>query len=82
MAMRNLLHQSKLGAFERWLENDGWTICAVKGFYEVLRAKKNGRYLLVYRKLDAKEHYSVMDADCGIVRKFLAAERRKSDGKL
>ena len=79
MAIRNILHQSKLDAFKDWLVEDGWTICDPKGIYEVLRAKKNLKYLLIYRQLDAKEHYSVLDADCHIVRKFLASQKEKKE---
>ena len=79
MATRNLLHQSKLGDFTEWLVLDGWKIHPSKGLYEVLRAKKHDRLLIVYRKADAKEHYSVMDKDCGVVRAFLRSMRYDND---
>lgn len=78
MAQRCLLHISKLEAFSEWLEKDGWQICDTKGFYEVLRAKKEKRWLIVYRKLDVKEHYSILDKDYGIVRSFLKSQKVKT----
>lgn len=79
MALRNLLHVSRLEAFKEWLINDGWRICSKRGIYEVLRAKKGDRWVIVYRKTDAEEHYSVRDADCSIVRRFI--REAKTDGK-
>lgn len=79
MATRNLLHQSRLEAFREWLVKDGWQIHDPTGIYEVLRAKKGGRWLILYRKDSATEHYSVRDVDCSIVRHFL--RWRKENGK-
>jgi hypothetical protein len=77
MATRNLLHKIHLEAFKEWLKNDGWAILdGARGLYEVIRAKKGDRWLIVYRKADAKEHYSVRDVDCGIVRNFLRRKKR------
>ena len=71
MGNRHLLHMNKLEKFKQWLELDGWEIQANKDLFEVLRARKDGRYLIVYRKLDASEHYSIKDADAPVVRRFL-----------
>ena len=78
MANRHTLHKSKLTAFSDWLISDGWKIEDTKGFYEVLRAKKGKRVLIVYERLDMKEHYSLSDHDNCIVRRFLR-ERRKGE---
>ena len=77
MANRHILHKSKLTAFRDWLISDGWEIQDTKGFYEVLRAKKGKRVLIVYERLDMKEHYSLADRDCPIVRQFLNKERKR-----
>ena len=73
MANRCLLHKSKLEPFKNWLEERGWTIEQTKGDYEVLRARYSERQqpLIIYEKLDAKEHLSITDKDANIVRAFL-----------
>ena len=73
MADRYRLHKSKLEDFKNWLINDGWTIENPKGTWEVLRARKEGRKnpLLVYTKMDAKEHLSVMDRDRSVLGAYL-----------
>lgn len=78
MANRNTLHISKLDAFKEWLVKDGWELEEPKGRYEVLRARKPGRKnpLLVYEKLDAKEHLSLMDRDTGVVGAFLRDSKK------
>lgn len=79
MANRHTLHKNKLTAFKDWLISDGWEIEDTKGFYEVLRAKKGKRVLIVYERFDMKEHYSLADRDCPIVGQFL--RQRKEAGK-
>ena len=79
MANRHTLHKNKLTAFKDWLISDGWEIEDTKGFYEVLRAKKGKRVLIVYERFDMKEHYSLAVRDCPIVRQFL--RQRKEAGK-
>lgn len=50
-----------------------------RGDWEVLRAiNPQGKLLIVYRRDDATEHYSVRDQDVTIVKKFLRGEE---DGK-
>lgn len=73
MADRHRLHISKLDDFKEWLIKDGWDIEEPKGTWEVLRARKSGRNnpLIVYTKMDAKEHLSVMDRDSGVIGAFL-----------
>ena len=73
MARRDLLHHKHLEAFKNWLVEEGWTIEQSKGEYEVLRATKpkRKRPLIVFTKLYAKEHYSVMEQDIGVVINFL-----------
>ena len=73
MADRHRLHISKLDDFKEWLVKDGWDIEEPKGTWEVLRARKSGRKnpLIVYTKIDAKEHLSVMDRDSGVIGAFL-----------
>lgn len=78
MADRRRLHISKLENFKEWLVKDGWDIEDPKGIWEVLRARKSGRKnpLIVYTKMDAKEHLSVMDRDSGVIGAFLRDSKK------
>lgn len=78
MAIRNMLHISKLKAFEAFLESKGYMIIPTVGAYEVLRAQKPKKErkpkespVIVYKRLDAKEHLSIMDKDFYLVNEFL-----------
>lgn len=71
MANRCLLHKKKLDKFREWLVKDGWEIHPCKDCFEVLRAKKDGKWLIVFGKIDAKQHYSIRDEDVKLVRRFL-----------
>ncbi len=76
MAIRNLLHKSKLNDFKRWLINDGWEIEPTKGLYEVLRAREgNKRPLIIHARDNNKEHVTVQDRDAHIVRAYLRDRR-------
>lgn len=72
MAERSMLHHNHIEPLKKWLINEGWVIQNTKGFYEVLRATKDGkRPLIVYAKLNAKEHCSIDERDMSIIRAFL-----------
>ena len=76
MARRELLHKSKLEGFKEWIKAQGWTIQALKGCYEVLRAVKPGEdTLILWTRNDAKEHYSVPDKWVSLIRMFINYER-------
>lgn len=80
MAIRNILHISKLQEFENFLETRGYMIVATsKNPYEVLRAQKDGDTVIVYQKKDAKEHLSTMDKDYHLVREFIKSQRKQSN---
>lgn len=79
MATRNLLHKSHLEEFKEWLIKCGWQICEPKTIYEVLRSRRGGVWLIVYRKSENKEHYTVRDLDYSTVRRFLK-DRRSGHG--
>lgn len=78
MANRSRLHISKLEDFKAWLLKDGWSIEEPKGTWEVLRARKSDRKnpLIVYTRMDAKEHLSVMDRDSGVIGAFLRDSKK------
>ena len=82
MANRNTLAVSKLEDFKNWLASDGYKIVETKGYFEVLRANKEGRKnpLIVYKRLstdNGKElvHLSVLDRDIGVVNAYLRSRR-------
>lgn len=77
MGTRNLLHINQLNSFTNWLKKDGWVIQKPKGMYEALRATKGKRWIIVYRRLKPKEHLSLCDRDCDIVRQFLKSEDKR-----
>ena len=79
MANRHTLAITKINAFRDWLIADGWEIQDTKGYYEVLRAKKEGRRhpLVVYERLGAKCHLSVLERDMGVVKAYMRYERSK-----
>lgn len=80
MAIRNILHISKLQEFENFLETKGYMIVATsKNPYEVLRAQKDGDTVIVYQKKDAKEHLSTMDKDYRLVLEFIKEQRKQSN---
>jgi hypothetical protein len=71
MANRCLLHQKKLSTFRKWLVAEGWELHPVKGDFEVLRAKKGKQWVVVYFRIGTDVHYTVMDKDVALVRRFL-----------
>lgn len=80
MAVRNLLHKSKLNAFEAWLNSKGYETAEPKSYWEVLRAKKGNRTVIVYRKANATEHYTLMDRDYHMYRQFLKDTSNMDEG--
>lgn len=79
MARRDLLNKNKLEEFRQWLSEDGWVEEKVKGYYEVLRAIKPNkkRPLIIYDRLDSKEHYSIDSRDIGLVIQFIKSNKKK-----
>jgi hypothetical protein len=75
MVNRNTLHQSHLPEFETWLPLDGWTTEPAKGDYEVLRARKNGRLMIIYKRLHS-QHLTVDVRFNGVVRAFIKQRKR------
>lgn len=75
MAERCLLHKNKLDLLKWWLSSRGYEIQATKGFYEVLRAKKDKSTVIVYKKDNAKEHLSVQQKDYRLIRQFIRETR-------
>lgn len=78
MANRHTLHLKHLEEFTEWLILDGWTIEKTKGYYQMLVARKAGRKhpLILYSKLEIKEHLTVRDMDMPVVRAFFRNKRK------
>ena len=77
MANRHALSVNSLDKFKEWLVAEGWQIQEPKGFFEVLRATKEGRrhpLIVHYRYRTNLVHYTVADRDMGVVRAFLKGE--------
>lgn len=71
MANRCLLHKKKLKALKWWLTKEGWELHPCKGESEVLRAKKDGKWFIVFSKSNADTHLTIRDEDVKLVRRFL-----------
>ena len=83
MANRHTLAVMELDSFKEWLISDGWEIQQTKGYYEVLRALKQGRKhpLIVYKRSVDKNivHLTLLDRDTGVIRAYLR-ERKIGNG--
>lgn len=83
MAIRNLLRMDQLEDFEEYLEREGYMILPPsKNPYEVLRAKKGGYTVIIYRRSDAKEHLSIAERDYKLVKKFLTEGKAQVDANI
>ena len=72
MADRCTLHISHLPKFKEWLQEQGWSLLPLSNNkFEVLRAKRDNKTLVIYKKMNAKEHLSIMDKDWWLVREFI-----------
>lgn len=82
MASRELLHISKLNDFGKWLEEQGYMILPTsKNPYEVLRAKKDKDTVIIYCKAGSKEHLSIMDKDCSLIRRFINESKKQTNAE-
>lgn len=81
MAERALLTFEMLGEFRHWLKGKGYEIQDRAFTWEVLRAVKRGerrdRWVVIFKKADAKRHLTVQDRDVALVREFIR-ERRET----
>ena len=72
MADRHTLHFNKLDSFKKWLIKNDWEMKPLsKSQYEVLRATKNGKWVIVYVKDEATEHYSLTENSISVVNQWL-----------
>ena len=79
---RDLLHLGHLAAFRAFCESEGWQEEPARGHYEALRMRRSpvDPPLIVHRKADAVEHYTVWGESARMARRFFA-ERRRAEGR-
>lgn len=87
MPNRHILAVSKLEEFKAWLSQKGWQLQDTKGYWEVLRATRNGRKrpFIIYERMDTNNgtplvHLTVEDRDVQIVYSFLH-DKKKNNGR-
>lgn len=78
MAIRNLLHQGNIEDFQQWLEEKGFIEQETKGVYEVMRYKKDGRWVIIFSRDLAQEHLTVRDVDELLVKSFIEERKRRN----
>jgi hypothetical protein len=71
MANRKYLHIDKLEKVKNAMLADGWCELKPKNCFEVLRLQRNKQKIIIYQKLNAKEHLTVRDADFKIIKIYL-----------
>ena len=84
MRSRCLLHKNKLEDFEKWLAAHGWVLEPAVGEWEILRARKPGKngVLLVYDRLNVKEHYTVFGESMEAVHRFIHESKKVATYQL
>lgn len=60
MADRHTFHFRHLKPFTQWLERNGWEMQRTTN-YEILKASKDRQWVIAYKKLDAKEHFTLTE---------------------
>ena len=70
MAIKNKLHYKHIEDFKKYLINNGYTIKQPKMIYEVIRAIKDNDLVVIYSKLNSKEHLTVQQKDINLVNQF------------
>lgn len=82
MAIRCVLHKTKIDEFKQWLSEVGIEFRPGKGCYQVLQVMVNGNFTPVYDSAKhSREHYSVQDELMPTVRHFLRDGKKKRDAK-
>lgn len=72
MAIRDLLHISKLEAFKQFLARNNIQFRDGKGEFQVLQVFINSKWSPIYRRNDMPEHFTIQAELKKIVRKFIA----------
>lgn len=69
MADRHTFHFNHLEPFKKWLDKNKWEF-KPPSHYEVLKATKNKDWIIIYKKLEAKEHYTLTERSIYFVNKW------------
>lgn len=77
MAIKNMLHLSKVDAFCDYLEDNDWCRVDNKGDYEILRMIKPGEQPIIIYGRNGGDHASFEDKHFPIVSKFIRENRKK-----
>ncbi len=75
---RCLLHRTRLKAFQAFCEERGWVAEPTKGIYEVLRMRHPEEIapMIVYRRIEIKEHLTVYGTGVKLAIEFVHQKRR------
>lgn len=80
MANRHTLHFKYLEPFKNWLIENDWEIKPLSNSkYEVLRAKRDYEWVILYKKDEEKEHYSFSDRVSVWVNKWIRETQIRQD---
>lgn len=80
MADRHTLHFKHLEPFKNWLIKNNWEMKPLsKSQYEVLRATKNGKWVIIYLKDSATEHYSLTENSIYVVNQWLKERKIRKE---
>ena len=71
MADTHTLRMAQLGEFRQWLIENEWEIRPLsKSEYEILRATKEGQWVIIYKKKKLKEFCSVANKALPVVKEW------------
>lgn len=79
MANRNTMHLKHFEAFTAYLTAQGYEKKPTTNDYEVLRMRKGKNTIILYRRNNMEQHYSVRDKDMWLVYNFLGTMKRSDD---
>lgn len=72
---RNLLHINKLNDFKNFLNSYKIPFRSGRGEFQVMQVYLDGKWQVVYSRLHAKEHYTVVRPLEGLVEMFIAENK-------
>lgn len=77
MAIRCLLHKSKLEEFKSWMDSQGIEWRDSRGVFQVIQVRSaDGKgWDVIYEKNNSTEHYTVPEPMIKLVRRFIDESR-------
>lgn len=76
MANRDTLHLKHLEPFTLWLMEQGYVRQPTTNFYEALRMRKGKDTIVLYRRNNMEQHFSVREKDMRLVHAFLRYHKK------